>query len=55
MEIEALGWVITLEPGEILGPGMFLALVVALLSGYPVAFGLGGSPWCSPRWPWPLA
>ena len=42
MEIEALGWVITLEPGEILGPGMFLALVVALLSGYPVAFGLGG-------------
>ena len=42
MEIEVLGWLITLEPGEILGPGMFLALVVALLSGYPVAFGLGG-------------
>ncbi|MFM7641960.1 MAG: TRAP transporter large permease subunit [Cyanobium sp.] len=42
MELEVLGWVITLEPGEILGPGMFLGLVVALLSGFPVAFGLGG-------------
>ncbi|MEB3349468.1 MAG: TRAP transporter large permease subunit [Cyanobacteriota bacterium] len=42
MEIEAFGWVLSLEPGEILGPGMFLGLVVALLSGYPVAFGLGG-------------
>ncbi|MFN7630585.1 MAG: TRAP transporter large permease subunit, partial [Cyanobacteriota bacterium] len=42
MELEVLGWVLTLEPGEILGPGMFLGLVVALLSGYPVAFGLGG-------------
>jgi tripartite ATP-independent transporter DctM subunit len=42
MEIEVLGWVISVEPGEILGPGMFLGLVVALLSGYPVAFGLGG-------------
>jgi tripartite ATP-independent transporter DctM subunit len=42
VEIEAFGWVLSLEPGEILGPGMFLGLVVALLSGYPVAFGLGG-------------
>ena len=42
MELELLGWVISVEPGEILGPGMFLGLVVALLSGYPVAFGLGG-------------
>ncbi|MFN9658836.1 MAG: TRAP transporter large permease subunit, partial [Cyanobacteriota bacterium] len=42
MEIEILGWLISVEPGEILGPGMFLGLVVALLSGYPVAFGLGG-------------
>ncbi len=42
MEFEAFGWVLSLEPGEILGPGMFLGLVVALLSGYPVAFGLGG-------------
>jgi tripartite ATP-independent transporter DctM subunit len=42
VEIEAFGWVLSLEPGELLGPGMFLGLVVALLSGYPVAFGLGG-------------
>ncbi|MFM7676172.1 MAG: TRAP transporter large permease subunit [Synechococcus sp.] len=41
-EIELLGWVISFDAGEVLGPGMFLALVIALLSGYPVAFGLGG-------------
>ena len=42
MEIEAFGYILTVLPGEILGPAMFLALVAALLSGYPVAFGLGG-------------
>jgi tripartite ATP-independent transporter DctM subunit len=42
VEIELLGYAIGFEPGELLGPGMFLALVVALLSGYPVAFALGG-------------
>ena len=42
MELEAFGWVITLVPGELLGPLMALALVAALLSGFPVAFGLGG-------------
>ncbi|KMM17271.1 TRAP transporter large permease subunit [Synechococcus sp. GFB01] len=42
MEIEAFGYVISVMPGEVLGPAMFLALVAALLSGYPVAFGLGG-------------
>ena len=42
IEIELLGWAIGFEPGELLGPAMFLSLVVALLSGYPVAFGLGG-------------
>jgi tripartite ATP-independent transporter DctM subunit len=42
MEIEILGWVIGFDPAAILAPAMFLALVVALLSGYPVAFGLGG-------------
>jgi len=42
MELEAFGYILTILPGEILGPAMFLALVAALLSGYPVAFGLGG-------------
>ncbi len=42
IEIELLGYVISLDPTLILGPGMFLALVVVLLSGYPVAFCLGG-------------
>ena len=42
MELEAFGYVITFFPGEVLGPAMFIALVLALLSGYPVAFGLGG-------------
>ena len=42
MELEAFGWVISLAPGELLGPLMGLALVAALLSGFPVAFGLGG-------------
>jgi tripartite ATP-independent transporter DctM subunit len=42
MEIEAFGYVFSFLPGELLGPAMALALVVALLSGFPVAFGLGG-------------
>jgi tripartite ATP-independent transporter DctM subunit len=42
MEVEIGGYVITLMLGELLGPAMFIALVVALLSGFPVAFGLGG-------------
>ena len=42
MEIEAFGYVLTVLPGELLGPLMALALVAALLSGFPVAFGLGG-------------
>ena len=42
IEIEALGWVISFDPSAVLAPGMFLALVVALLSGFPVAFCLGG-------------
>jgi tripartite ATP-independent transporter DctM subunit len=42
MEIEAFGYVITVLSGELLGPLMALALVAALLSGFPVAFGLGG-------------
>jgi len=42
IEIEILGYVISLDPTLFLAPGMFLALVVVLLSGYPVAFCLGG-------------
>ena len=42
IEIQLLGYVISLDPTLILGPGMFLALVITLLSGYPVAFCLGG-------------
>ena len=42
IEIEALGWVISFDPSTVLAPGMFLALIVALLSGFPVAFCLGG-------------
>ncbi len=42
IEIELLGYVITLDPTLFLGPGMFVALVIVLLSGYPVAFCLGG-------------
>ena len=42
IEIEALGWVISFDPSVVLAPGMFLALIVALLSGFPVAFCLGG-------------
>ena len=42
IEIEALGWVISFDPSGVLAPGMFLALIVALLSGFPVAFCLGG-------------
>ena len=42
IEIEALGWVVSIDPTAVLAPGMFLALVVALRSGFPVAFCLGG-------------
>ena len=42
IEIEALGWVVSIDPTAVLAPGMFLALVAALLSGFPVAFCLGG-------------
>lgn len=42
IEIEALGWVISFDPSAVLAPGMFVALIVALLSGFPVAFCLGG-------------
>tara|TARA_Y100001933_G_scaffold98753_1_gene99300 strand:- start:1816 stop:3207 length:1392 start_codon:yes stop_codon:yes gene_type:complete len=42
IEIEALGWVISFDPSAVLAPGMFLTLIVALLSGFPVAFCLGG-------------
>ena len=42
IEIDLLGYVISLDLATILGPGMFIALVIALLSGYPVAFCLGG-------------
>ena len=41
-ELEVGGWGIAFFPGEVLAPLMFLALIAALLSGYPVAFGLGG-------------
>ena len=42
IEIKLLNYVISLDPTIILGPGMFLALAIVLLSGYPVAFCLGG-------------
>ena len=42
IEIELLGYVISFDPSLLLGPGMFVALVIVLLSGYPVAFCLGG-------------
>ena len=42
IEIELLGYVITFDPTSVLGPGMFLTLIIVLLSGYPVAFCLGG-------------
>ncbi len=42
IEIEFVGHVISIDPTFILGPGMFLSLVIVLLSGYPVAFCLGG-------------
>ena len=42
IEIELLGYVISFDPTLILGPSMFLTLVIVLLSGYPVAFCLGG-------------
>ncbi len=42
IEVDFLGYVISFESALILGPGMFIALVIVLLSGYPVAFCLGG-------------
>jgi len=42
IEINFLGYVISFDSSAFLGPGMFLGLVLALLSGYPVAFCLGG-------------
>ncbi len=42
IEVELLGYVISLDPTIILGPGMFIALVIVLLTGFPVAFCLGG-------------
>ena len=42
IEIEFLGYVISFDPSILLGPGMFIALIIVLLSGYPVAFCLGG-------------
>ncbi len=42
IEINLVGYVISFDPTTILGPGMFAALVIVILSGYPVAFCLGG-------------
>ncbi len=42
IEVEILGYVISIDPTIVLGPGMFICLVLVLLSGYPVAFCLGG-------------
>ena len=42
IEIESMGWVLSFDPSAVLAPGMFLALIVALLSGFPVAFCLVG-------------
>ncbi len=42
IEIDLLGYVFSFDLSAILGPGMFIALILALLSGYPVAFCLGG-------------
>ncbi len=42
VDIELLGYVISFNAGVILGPGMFIGLIFVLLSGYPVAFCLGG-------------
>ncbi|WP_320675790.1 TRAP transporter large permease subunit [Prochlorococcus sp. MIT 1300] len=42
IELEALGYVISFDPVLVLGPTMFLALIIVLLTGYPVAFCLGG-------------
>ncbi len=42
IEINLLGYVLSFDFSVLLGPGMFIGLVIALLSGYPVAFCLGG-------------
>ena len=42
IEIESMGWVLSFDSSAVLAPGMFLTLILALLSGFPVAFCLGG-------------
>ena len=42
IEIELYNYIISIDPSIILGPGMFLTLIIFLLTGYPVAFCLGG-------------
>ena len=42
IEINFLNYVISLNAMALLSPAMFLALIIVLLSGYPVAFCLGG-------------
>ena len=42
IEINFLGYLISFNLNLILAPGMFIALLITLLSGYPVAFCLGG-------------
>lgn len=37
-----MGWVLSFDSSAVLAPGMFLTLILALLSGFPVAFCLGG-------------
>ncbi len=42
IEVDFLGYVFSLDLSLVLGPGMFIVLICALVSGYPVAFCLGG-------------
>ncbi len=42
IELRILDYIISFDTSLILGPGMFLSLILVLLSGYPVAFCLGG-------------
>ena len=42
IEINFLDYVISIDIGSYLAPGMFVGLIITLLSGYPVAFCLGG-------------
>ncbi len=43
IEIGIFDYIISFDTALILGPGMFLTLCIALLTGYPVAFCLGGT------------